>query len=150
MTLKLSWESLKCQILLSLIHGNLGCTSYCAANLEIHDKSLFQSFLWIIFAQPRMKRSTRSGFYNFWMWLVLSLHMVAWKFCCRCQNCDTTNIPNIPTTKNISFSPSIGALSFTEYSLMWDVWLERRRRACLSLDLFLFRPHLSPRHIWDK
>ena len=55
MTLKLSWESLKCQILLSLIHSNLGCTFYCAANLEIHDKSLFQSFLRIIFAKPGWK-----------------------------------------------------------------------------------------------
>lgn len=55
MTLKLSWESLKCQILLSLIHSNPGCTFYCAANLEIHDKSLFQSFLPIIFAQPGWK-----------------------------------------------------------------------------------------------
>ena len=58
MTLKLSWESLKCQILLSLIHSNLGCTFDCAANLEIHDKSLFQSFLRIIFLNPDEKIHT--------------------------------------------------------------------------------------------
>ena len=72
MTLKLSWESLKCQILLSLIHGNLGCTFNCAANLEIHDKSLFQSFLRIIFAKPGRKDPHDQVFFKYFFYVASS------------------------------------------------------------------------------
>ena len=75
-----------------------------------------------------MKRSTRLGFYHFWMWLVLSLHLVAWKLCCRCQNCDTTYQHGQRKKKNhkyLIFSNIFSALEyFTEHSLMWDVWDE--------------------------